>query len=173
MVTVVDYNIRENKRIYPIRCETECLNIDPLLNLIEGLNEYIAVVKRANVLIEHAEGSRLFEIMRAINEEICYGHDEFDAIIMVSHKYKLPLNMVFLAYSLEEEYHHSYERYIMANVIKILFDMGLKPMQIYKKVNALPDTPTYSYRTILETLKAWNDKQYVTLRFFKKECNVD
>lgn len=168
MVVNVDYEIRQPRHAYPIQCDDSCLDAEPLRRLVADVNEFIDAVDRANILIQYAEGSRLVEIMHAITEEICYGRNEFDAVIMVSHKYKLPLNMVFLAYSLEEDYRYAHELYIMANVIKILSEIGIKPMQIYKKINALPDSRPYSYRNILEVLKAWGDDQYITLKFLNK-----
>ena len=63
--------------------------------------------------------------------------------------------------------------FIQANVIKILSDMGFKPMQIYRHINALPNV-CYSYRGILEVLKAWQDGNFVALKFYNKvEVSID
>lgn len=164
MTVTVDYKIKQDIKAYPIHCDSSCLNTEPLKNLCVSIQEYINVVDRANVLIKYADGSRLFEIMRAIAEELAYGRDELDAVIMVSHKYKLPLNMVFLAYSLRENYHAAYEQYIWANVVKILHELGLKPMQIYRKIY---ERSCINYRGILEIIKAWNDDDYIALKFVK------
>lgn len=173
MTVRVDYDIRHQPRVYPIDCDSSCLDTEPLKQLCCNINRYIEAVDRANILIEYAQGSQLLDIMREIAEEISYGRDEFDAVIMVSHRCSLPLNLVFLAYSLREDYRLAYERFIQANVIKILSDMGFKPMQIYRHINALPNV-CYSYRGILEVLKAWQDGNFVALKFYNKvEVSID
>ena len=86
MTVRVDYDIRRQPRVYPIDCDSSCLDTEPLKQLCCNINRYIEAVDRANILIEYAQGSQLLDIMREIAEEISYGRDEFDAVIMVSHR---------------------------------------------------------------------------------------
>ncbi|GEM_PF-6970765 len=166
MATIVDYEIKKNKKVYPIQADTHCLDTEPLRKFCDKIQDYISCVERANVLISCAEGNSLFDIMAAIQEEISYGRDELEALMFVSHNFGLPMRQVFLAYSLQSDYHYAYERYILAQVIKILHDLGLKPMQIYRKINSLEHI-YYRYRTVLEVLKAWKDGNYQKLKCYE------
>lgn len=166
MTVIVDYKIKPEPRVYPVKCDTKCLDTGPLKIMIDQLQKYVKCVERADVVLSHAEGRHLFEIFRAIAEEVAFGKNELDALITVSIKYKLPMHVLFLAYSLLENYQGAYERYIYANVIKILSDLGFKPMQIYHKINKL-DGVYYNYRSILETLHAWTHDEYIALKIFK------
>lgn len=166
MVVVVDYEIKKDKKIYPIQADVQCLDTEPLRKFCDKIEDYIACVERANVLISYAEGNSLFDIMAAIQEEISFGRDELEALMFVSYKFGLPMHQVFLAYSLQSDYHRAYERYILAQVIKILHDLGLKPMQIYRKINELENI-YYRYRTVLEVLKAWKDGNYQKLKYYE------
>lgn len=165
MVVRVNYKIRSDKAVYPIRADDRCLDIEPLQKLCDDVQEFISCVQKANVLIDYADGNHLLDISRAIAEEIDYGRDDLEALTFVSYKFNISLKQVFLAYSLIEDYRIAYENYIMANVIRILNGLGLKPMQIYRKINSLEGV-YYQYRGILEILKAWENNNYKELKHY-------
>lgn len=173
MVVKVNYKIRRqlsvpsiNTDLYPIKTDSQCLEIEPLEQLCNDIQDFIKVLKRTNVIINEYQGICLGEIVRAIVDELKYGEDELDAIINVSSKYNLPLHVVFLAYSTTENYRFAYEKFIISNVIKILNELGFKPMQIYRKIRELPEVG-HSYRDVLEVLKAWHDNDFRKFAFFK------
>lgn len=177
MVVRVNYKIKQPLQIssidtsaYPIKSDDACLDIEPLQNLCDELQDFIAVLKNAKVIIKYADGNRLFDIYRAICQELTHGEDELDAIINVSAKHTLPLHVVFLAYSLAENYRYTYEKFIISHVMKILSDLGFKPMQIYKKIREIPNV-SYTYRGILEELKAWQDGEYKAFTFFEHNAS--
>lgn len=171
MVTKVEYKIKLEPTVYPLDCDINSLNVDKLKEFVEAAQNFIDIAERADILIDRWDSDRLFNIMRAVHQEVAFGADELEAVMRVSYKHNLPLHTVFYAYSINQSYHCSYERFIYANVIKILSDMGFKPMQIYRHINALPDT-YYTYRNILEVLKGWKDGDFAVLRFMKNQCTV-
>lgn len=166
MVVRVNYKIKQPLQIssidtsaYPIKSDDACLDIEPLQNLCDELQDFVAVLKKAKVIIKYADC-----------QELTHGEDELDAIINVSAKHTLPLHVVFLAYSLAENYRYTYEKFIISHVMKILSDLGFKPMQIYKKIREIPNV-SYTYRGILEELKAWQDGEYKAFTFFEQNAS--
>lgn len=164
MVVKVNYKIRRDRIIYPIKADERCLDIEPLISLNDAISEYVQVIQRTQVLLSYADGNSLLDIQSALCEEISYGADDLEAVIMVAHKHKLPLHIVFMAYSLAEDYRYSFEKYIVSEVVKLLDKMGLKPMQIVRKLSSVENY--YSYRSILEILKAWKDNDYKELKYY-------
>lgn len=51
MATIVDYEIKKNKKVYPIQADTHCLDTEPLRKFCDKIQDYISCVERANVLI--------------------------------------------------------------------------------------------------------------------------
>lgn len=173
MVTKVEYKIKTEPNLYPLHCDLDSLDMDKLKRFIEAAQDFIRTSEQAEILISFADHYRLLDINRAIWEEIHFGADELEAIMMISYKHNLPLRMVFYAYSIKQNYQFAYEKYIYANVIKILSDMGFKPMQIYRHINGLPNPrPHHSYREILEVLKGWKDGDFAILSFMKKSSDA-
>lgn len=171
MVTKVEYKIKTEPNLYPLHCDLDSLDMDKLKKFIEAAQDFIQISEQAEILISFSDHYRLLDINRAISQEIHFGADELEAVMMISYKHNLPLHTVFYAYSLKKNYQFAYEKYIYASVIKILSDMGFKPMQIYRHINSLPHQ-YYTYRQILEVLKGWKDGDFAILSFMKKSGNA-
>ena len=158
----IDYQVRQEKTLYPIKGDVNSIDICDLKALRSSLSDFIELFERTHLDELITQKRRLLEINFAIVEEITHGANEFDAIITVSHKHKIPLNVVFLAYNIKENYNYQYEKYAYSLVIKILHDLGFKNIKIKQLTG-------YSMSDIAENIAGWTQESFLIPKHFEVE----